>query len=157
MTPAVAIQHAQADDAALLHNLLLRAFREYDGRLDPPSGANDETVESIALRLGEGGALICNVNDLAVGCLFYAPKSDHLYVGRLSVPPEHRKRGIGDRLLRTAEHHAVTLGLPAVRLRVRLVLETLRAYYAARGYRPIGLHSHQGYTHPTFVEMEKRL
>lgn len=157
MTSSVAIYHAQAGDAALLHQLLLRAFSEYDGRLDPPSGANNETVESIALRLGEGGALICRRNDLAVGCLFHAVKSDHLYVGRLSVPPEHRRRGIGDLLLRTAEQHAVTLGLPTVRIGVRLVLETLHAYYAARGYRSIGLRSHPGYTQPTFVEMEKRL
>ena len=158
-----AVRAAQPGEVAVLHRLLLRAFAEYTGKLDPPSGANDETVDSLGRRLGEGGAFLClrNQDDaelsIPVGCVFYAPKSDHLYVGRLSVPPEFRKRGIGDLLLARTEAHAATLGLPRVRLRVRLALETLRAYYAARGYAPIGLHKHAGYTEPTFVEMEKRL
>jgi predicted N-acetyltransferase YhbS len=152
----LAIRAARADDAALLHALLASAFREYEGRLDPPSGAHAETIDSIAGKLAEGGALICCNGAVPVGCIFYAPRADHLYVGRLAVLPSHRQRGIGD-LLRAAEAQAAPLGLPAVRLGVRLALETLRAYYAARGYRPIALHAHAGYAAPTFVEMEKRL
>jgi GNAT superfamily N-acetyltransferase len=157
MTVEFEVGDAQAGDAALLHALLLRAFGEYEGRLDPPSGANDETVASIGSKLDEGGAFISRQGDLATGCVFFAPKDDHLYVGRLSVLPEHRRRGIGDLLLRATERRAGQLGLPSIRIRVRLVLETLRAYYTARGYASIGLHSHAGYTQPTFVEMEKRL
>ena len=161
MNRHLVVRAALPGDVAVLHALLRRAFAEYTGKLDPPSGANDETVDSIGRKLGEGGAFLCSSNEngaeVAVGCVLYAPKSDHLYAGRLSVPPEFRKRGIGDLLLARTETHAATLGLPGVRLRVRLALETLRAYYAARGYTPIGLHNHPGYTVATFVEMEKRL
>ena len=157
MTVGLEVRNAHAGDATALHLLLARAFAEYEGRLDPPSGANAETPASIARKLGEGGAFICSEGEALVGCVFYAPKNDHLYVGRLSVTPGHRKRGIGDLLLHTAERHATTLGLPSVRIGVRLVLETLRAYYTARGYASIGLRCHEGYTQPTFVEMEKRL
>jgi len=157
MTSPFEVRAAHAGEAGILLRLLALAFSEYEGKLDPPSGAHGETVESIAGKLGEGGAFICHHGDAAIGCIFYAPKDDYLYVGRLSVVPEYRKRGVGDLLLSAAEQHATTLGLPSVRLGVRLVLEALQAYYATRGYASIGLHSHPGYTQPTFVEMEKRL
>jgi GNAT superfamily N-acetyltransferase len=157
MTSPFEVRAARVAEAAILHRLLVLAFSQYEGKLDPPSGAHGETVESIAGKLSEGGAFICRHGDVAVGCIFHAPKDDYLYIGRLSVVPDYRKRGVGDLLLSAAEQHATALGLPSVRLGVRLVLEALRTYYARRGYVSIGLHSHPGYTRPTFVEMEKRL
>lgn len=157
MTTGYVVQRAQAGDAALLQQLVVRAFSEYEGRLDPPSGATRETVPSIAGKLRDGGAFVCRQGEVAVGCVFFEPMEDHLYIGRLAVPPEHRKRGIGDLLLDAAERHAAQIPLPCIRLKVRLVLEELHAYYGARGYVQIGLHSHDGYAQPTQVEMEKRL
>ncbi len=93
----------------------------------------------------------------AAGCVFYAPKAGYLYVGRLAVVPEYRRRGIGDLLLRASERRAAELGLSHVRLGVRLALGKLRAYYEARGYVPIAFRSHAGYTEATYVEMEKAL
>jgi len=78
MTTVLAVHDAFASDARLLHQLLQRAFEEYEGKLDPPSGANLETVSSIEHKLAEGGAFICRQADLAVGCVFYAPKNDPL-------------------------------------------------------------------------------
>lgn len=157
MSLAFEVRAAHAAEVTVLHHLLARAFAEYEGRLDPPSGAHKESVETLAGKLGDGGAFICHDGELAIGCVFFEPKSDYLYIGRLSVLPEYRKRGVGDLLLRAAEQHALARGLPSIRLGVRLVLETLRAYYSARGYASIALHCHDGYTQPTFVEMEKRL
>jgi GNAT superfamily N-acetyltransferase len=157
MTNPFDVRSAHPHDAAILLRLLVSAFGEYEGKLDPPSGANAETVESIAHKLAEGGAFICAERDVPIGCVFYAPKPDHLYVGRLSVMPEHRKRGIGDLLLAATERQAAALRLPCIRIGVRIVLEPLHAYYTARGYVSIGLRSHDGYAHPTFIEMEKKL
>jgi GNAT superfamily N-acetyltransferase len=141
----------------MLHDILLRAFREYEGRLDPPSGVHTETIDSVRDKMSEGGALICEVGEVVAGCVFYAPRATYLYVGRLAVLPGYRRQGIGDLLLRAAERRAADLGLSRVRLGVRIVLGRLRAYYAARGYVPIALRSHDGYTEPTYVEMEKAL
>lgn len=149
------VREAHGDDAGLLHELLARAFREYAGRLDPPSGVHSETVASVKRKVEEGGALICEVGGVVAGCVFYAPKTGDLYVGRLAVLPEYRQQGIGGLLLRSAEHRAADLGLPRVRLGVRLALGQLREYYEARGYAPIVFRSHPGYTEATFVEMEK--
>jgi GNAT superfamily N-acetyltransferase len=151
------VREAHCDEAELLRDILLRAFREYEGRLDPPSGVHSETIASVRGKVDEGGALICEVGEVAAGCVFYAPKAGYLYVGRLAVLPEYRRHGIGDLLLRAAERRAAGLGLSHVRLGVRIVLGKLRAYYAARGYVPIAFRSHAGYTEPTYVEMEKTL
>ncbi len=141
----------------MLLDLLLCAFREYEGRLDPPSGVHSEKVASVRSKLAEGGALVCEIDEVVTGCVFYAPKADHLYVSRLAVVPEYRRRGLGDLLMRASERRAGELGFGRVRLGVRVALEKLRAYYEARGYVPIAFRSHPGYTEATFVEMEKAL
>lgn len=155
MDRELSVREAHSEEAGLLHDLLLRAFKEYEGRLDPPSGVHAEAVASVRNRMNEGGALVCEAGGVAVGCVFYAPKAGYVYVGRLAVLPEYRRRGIGKLLLGAAERRAGELGLPRVRLGVRLALGKLREYYEARGYAPIALRSHAGYTEATYVEMEK--
>ena len=49
------------------------------------------------------------------------------------------------------------LGLPAVRIGVRVALPHLHRFYARLGYHVIAEHSHPGYAATTFVTMEKRL
>lgn len=60
-------------------------------------------------------------------------------------------------LLDAAERRAVDLGFTRVRLNVRLILDTLRAYYQAHGYAPVAYLTHEGYLGPTYVQMEKVL
>jgi GNAT superfamily N-acetyltransferase len=151
------VREAHAGDAELLQGLLARAFGEYAGRLDPPSGAHAETPASLAARIGRGGALVCEAGVAAVGCAFYEPRAGFLYVGRFGVIPERRRAGIGALLLEAAEQRAARYGFTRVRLEVRLPLAGLRAYYQARGYAPIAYHAHAGYAAPTYVELEKAL
>ena len=151
------VREAHCDEAGLLQSIFRYAFSEYDGRLDPPSGVHSETVASVENKVQNGGALVCEVGGIAIGCMFYEPKAGYLYVGRLAVLPEYRRQGIEDLLLRAAERRAAELGFSHVRLGVRIVLEKLRAYYAAREYVPIAFRSHAGYKEPTYVEMEKAL
>ena len=69
------VRETHSDDAGLLHDILVRAFSEYEGRLDPPSGVHSETIAAVRNKLNEGGALICEVGGEAAGCVFYAPKA----------------------------------------------------------------------------------
>jgi len=78
VTIALEVRAAHAGDVMALHLLLSSAFAEYEGKLDPPSGAHDETPDSIARKLAEGGAFICDECDAPTGCVFYAPKNDPL-------------------------------------------------------------------------------
>jgi GNAT superfamily N-acetyltransferase len=157
MTAGLTVREARAEDADLLRDLLLRAFGEYEGRLDPPSGVEHETAASLAERMGRGGALVCEAGAVPVGCAFYEPGAGFLYVGRFGVLPEQRRTGIGALLLAEAERRAARYGFTRVRLNVRLALEGLRAYYQGHGYAPIACHAHAGYASPTYVEMEKVL
>jgi GNAT superfamily N-acetyltransferase len=151
------VREAHVGDADLLRSLLRRAFGEYEGRLEPPSGVHAETSSSLGERVRRGGALVCETGTVAVGCAFYEPGAGFLYVGRFGVIPEHRGTGIGALLLEAAERRAAYYGFTRVRLNVRIPLEGLRAYYEAHGYAPIASHAHAGYAAPTYVEMEKAL
>jgi GNAT superfamily N-acetyltransferase len=157
MQAKLMVREAHVGDADLLRSLLCRAFGEYEGRLDPPSGAHCETSSSLAERIRRGGALVCGSGTVAVGCAFYEPAAGFLYVGRFGVVPECRGTGIGAMLLEAAERRAAYYGFTRVRLNVRIALEGLRAYYEAHGYAAIAYHAHAGYASPTYVEMEKEL
>ena len=80
-----------------------------------------------------------------------------MYFGRLAVLPAYRNRGISALLIAYVEQRARELGLPRVRLGVRVALPHLRARYERLGYRVIEQRSHAGYAEPTYLVMEKLL
>jgi len=132
------------------------AFQEYDGVLDPPSGAHTETIETIQRKLATGGAALALRDERPVGFAFYEPYGDSLYFGRLSVLPEFRNQGIGGALLNYVEERAKETGAAGVTLGVRLQLPHLVARYERLGYRITKYMTHAGYDAPTYVFMDKR-
>jgi len=144
-------------DAPLILAVILRAFEEYRGTLDPPSGAHNETRESISEKIGQGGAAVALAGSEVVGCALWKEEPGYLYLGRLAVLPEFRRAGIGGRLVEWIEEEAARLGAPKVQLKVRSALSATQEYYERRGYRVTGQGSHPGYTGPTYVVMEKAL
>jgi ribosomal protein S18 acetylase RimI-like enzyme len=97
----------------------------------------------------EGGTII--------GTVLWNEEDGGLYVGRLSVHPRHRRRGIAKALMNEAEREARQGWLPVIRLGVRLALEDNRRFFASCGFVETTLHSHEGFTEPTWVTMERRL
>lgn len=151
------LREASAADIPTIVAITQAAFREYEGRLDPPSSVRDETPERVRAKLAEGsGALAC-LGEQAVGSVYYTARAGHLYMGRLAVLPSHRRLGVGLALAAYVEQRAHALGLPAVQIGVRVALPHLRGFYERLGYRVIAEHSHPGYTVTTFVTMEKRV
>jgi ribosomal protein S18 acetylase RimI-like enzyme len=154
---ATTLREAIAADLPTLLALVHGAFEEYRGRLDPPSGALAETLESLGHALRTGGALLASVDGQPAGCVFYNRERDHVYLGRLSVLAAHRSRGLGGALTDGVERLALAMGVPRVKLGVRTALPALRAYYERRGYLVIRLEAHAGYSTPTSVVMQKEL
>lgn len=149
---------AGPSDAARLLSLVEGAFREYDGRLLPPSGAHRETTESLCRRLSTGTATVAVVDDADAGCVFSEAHDDgYLYFSRLSVLPQFRNRGVARALIDHVESHARSNGAAGVRLGVRLQLEHLIVRYERLGYRITKVLTHDGYAEPTYVLMEKSL
>ena len=145
----IQLRQANETEALLLLEITHAAFEEYRGRLDPPSGVHVETVESVLAKLKTATAVIAFVGTEAAGCVFYEPKDNHLYLGRLSVLPQFRKLGIGRALIDYVEAQARNLNIPRVQLGVRIALPHLKAYYEKLAYRIISYETHPGYTQQT--------
>jgi len=154
---ATPLREATAADLPTLLALVHGAFEEYRGRLDPPSGAHAETLETLGRALRTGAALLVTVDSQPAGCVFYHREPDHVYFGRLSVLAAYRGHGLGGALTDGVERRALAMGVPRVELGVRIALPALRAYYERRGYRVIRHETHAGYAAPTSVVMQKEL
>ena len=150
------IREATLDDAPTLLALMVAAFAEYEGVLDPPSGAHGETIATVVKKLSLGGGALALVDGEPAGFAFYEPDGDLLYFGRLSVLPGFRNRGVGRALLDYVEQRARRNGAAGVSLGVRLQLPHLVERYERLGYRITEYMTHNGYEKPTYVYMEKR-
>ena len=151
------LREATHNDISTLVVLIRTAFEEYRGRLEPPSGAHRETTQSISSYLQQGHAVLALLNDQAVGCVCYHQESGHVYFGRLSVLPAFRQHGVGLALVTYVEQQAKVLGAQRVQLGMRIALPHLQVYYERLGYRVVCYETHEGYTEPTSVVMEKQV
>ena len=149
------LREAAEEDVAVLLRLLLGAFQEYEGVLDPPSGGHFETIDTVRKKLAAGSAVLATIGGEPAGFAFYERQGTCLYFSRLSVLPAFRNRGVGRALLDYVERRAMDAGAAGVRLGVRLQLPHLLARYERRGYRITKYMTHQGYSEPTYVYMEK--
>jgi GNAT superfamily N-acetyltransferase len=150
------ITHATPEQAPLVHRIMLEAFAEYMGVLDPPSGAHVETVEDVLRVMAQGGALLAWENDEAVGSLRYQCKPDHLCVGRVSVLPAYRGRGIATVMMRQVEPIARSHSCNSIHIGARLVLHSNIAFYERLGYQVINIRMHEK-GGSMVVEMMKQL
>jgi GNAT superfamily N-acetyltransferase len=149
------LREGSVADVPTIVTLIHAAFKEYDGAIDPPSGAHKETEDQIRQKMVTDRAALALVDGCAVACVLYRDEGEHVYFGRLAVHPAYRNRGIGAELIEYVEARARELSRRRVRLGVRIALPWLRARYQRLGYRVIEEHCHAGYTEPTYVIMEK--
>ncbi len=144
-------------DAAAIADLVRLAFSTQSQPTNPPPGALNETAATIAEHLGGGGGAVVEDGGVIVGTVLWNEEEGGLYVGRLSVHPGHRRRGIAGALMEEAEREARRRGLTCLRLGVRLALEDNRRFFASCGFTETTLHRHEGFSEPTWVMMEHRL
>jgi ribosomal protein S18 acetylase RimI-like enzyme len=160
-TPRVTIRVATIEDAPLILEITRAAFEEFRGRLDPPSGALHETLETLrdATFQPDHGATLAFVEDTPAGAMRWSvhPLREHLYVGRVAVLPAYRRQGVASALMTWADGHARALGLPAVQFGVRLQAPENIRFYQRLGYEIAGQEHHHGYDQPTFVWMRKQV
>jgi predicted N-acetyltransferase YhbS len=147
----------QAADAEAVAALIRLAFATLPAPVDPPPSALLETADSVAAGLAAGGGSLVRAGDVIVGAVLWDRRNGGLYLGRLSVHPQWRGRGIARRLVATAEQAARDAGLPRLHLSTRLAMTGNRALFAACGFVELSLHAHPGYAAPTYVSLEKRL
>ena len=151
------LRDARPEEAPLVTKLILTGFEEFRGKLNPPSGAHNDTPQKVGAKMAQGGALLAYVEADVTGCVLYYPEDEHMYLGRLAVLPAYRRHGVGRALVAAVEQKARQAGYEYVSLSVRVALPQNRAYFEGMGYRWCSDEYHPGFAVPTFVKMEKRL
>ena len=154
---ALRLRRAGHADAAALAALVRLAFSAQSVATNPPSSALRETPATITHELDLGGGALVESDGVLVGAVLWHEEQGSLYVGRLAVDPAHRRRGIARLLMDEAEREARARGLTRMHLGVRLPLEDNRRFFAACGFEDAELLSHEGFSEPTWVRMERRL
>jgi len=158
MSDTLVLRAATVADAVTIAAIIAASFEEYRGRLEPESGAFRETAEAVAAELArEAGAIIAERNGAVVGCVMVKLLEDDLYLGRLAVVPAARGQGIARRLVEAVEDEARRRELAGVRLGVRIVLPENQKLFASLGYVEISREAHEGFDHPTSINMRKAL
>jgi ribosomal protein S18 acetylase RimI-like enzyme len=158
MGDTLVLRPATVADAPLLAATIAAAFEQYRGRLVPESGAFRETAAGIAAELRKGSdAIVAERNGSVLGCVMIRVEAGDLYFGRLSVLPAARGEGLARRLVAAVEDEARARGLPGVRLGVRVVLTDNQRLFQSLGYRETSREAHEGFAHPTSINMRKAL
>jgi predicted N-acetyltransferase YhbS len=154
-----AIRLATPDDAAAILRLTQAAFAAHGDVLDPPSGVFHETEDDVRQAMQDGAVIVATRDAVLLGAarMRPLPEQQALYCGRLAVDPHAQGSGVGSSLMTAVERRAADEGYAAVVLGVRVQLEENLRFFAGRGYRQIGEHSHPGYTYTTYVRLRKDL
>jgi ribosomal protein S18 acetylase RimI-like enzyme len=153
----LALRRATAADAAVIADLVRLAFSIQSVQTNPPSSALKETPASITRDLEAGGGAVVESGRVIVGVVLWREEESSLYVGRLAVHPSQRRRGIARLLMAEAEREARRRGLTRMHLGVRLELDDNRRLFLSCGFTDAEFLSHEGFSEPTWVRMERRL
>src|SRR4051812_6040206 len=119
MTAGLTIEFVGPEQAALVHAIMLEAFREYEGVLIVPVSAMRETFDEAISSIQRGGAVLARFGDQTVGSARFEPRDGCVYIGRVSVLPDWRGRGIATEMMRVLEDRAVALGFSEARIATR--------------------------------------
>jgi len=139
---SLSVRLAVPQDAALMHDVMQRAFAEHLGVLRVPSSAHDESVDDVRRALLAGGGALAWHGGACVGSARFALEPGTLYVGRVCVVPEFRRRGVASRLMHFIEQQAPSLGRDNVTLKARGALPSNVALYRSLGYEVLVERAH---------------
>jgi len=73
-------------------------------------------------------------NEQIFGCVYLEKKNSSLYLGLLSVSPDVQAKGIGKKLLKVAEEHALLINCNKIEMTVITMRTKLIAWYERHGY-----------------------
>lgn len=143
----MAISIAEEKDVSSLVALMDNAYRGEGSKQGWTSEAdlfigNRRTDEvTVANLLKKPGAIFLkyvNEEGSLEGCVFLHKKDNRLYLGMFSVLPFSQGKGIGKKLLLSAEDYAKEQNCSSIYMTVITVREKLIAWYERNGYQKTG-------------------
>jgi ribosomal protein S18 acetylase RimI-like enzyme len=109
------------------------------------------------VRLSDETCFTVEVDGKLVGSVFCVVDGDSLYIGRLAVHPDWRRRGLANALVEAAKAEARRIGARRMTLGCRIVLASNLALFRRHGFVVVRETCHPGFTTPTSYDMELRL
>jgi len=125
--------------------------------IDPPSGVLKETEADFAARMRDETCFIVEAHGRLIASMFCRQDGDALYVGRLAVAPDWRRRGIANALIDAAKAQARQIGVQRLTLGCRIALASNVALFRGHGFVVVRETCHPGFTTPTSYDMELTL
>lgn len=135
------------DDVRSLTSLLHRAYAQL-GERGWKFKAVDQSDDVTRQRVDAGECYVAIAGNRLVGTVLYIPplrtkgtawldQADIASLHQLGVEPAWQRSGLGTKLMEHAEARALACGAREIALDTAEPATHLRAWYAARGYRPI--------------------
>ena len=140
---------------AELHAFVLGVFGPLD--INPRSSMLKETVADFAQRLRADTIFVAESDGALIGSIFCSPDGDALYIGRLAVAPDWRRRGVASALMEAAKEEARRIGAARITLKARISLASNIALFRRHGFAITGTETHAGFSAPTSYAMELAL
>lgn len=138
--------------------LIRDAFGFMDGRVDPPSSMHRLRGDDVARQAAEGEVWISpGTGGAPLACVFLTPRPPGLYIGKLAVAAEARRRGLGTALIGVAEDRARAQGFEFLELQTRVELVENHATFRALGFVEVARTAHPGFDRPTSITFRKPL
>jgi ribosomal protein S18 acetylase RimI-like enzyme len=116
-----------------------------------------ESQADFSARLQHETCFIVEAEGKLIASVFCAIDGDALYVGRLAVAPEWRRRGAANALMDAVKAEARRHGAQRITLGARIALPGNVALFRRHGFVIVRETCHPGFTTPTSYDMELAL
>jgi ribosomal protein S18 acetylase RimI-like enzyme len=151
-------QVRRLSDAARAAELLALAHSAFgELPIDPPSSVLKETAADFAARLESETCLAIEDNGRIIASVFCIRHDAALYIGRLAVAPEWRRRGLAGALVDAAKVEARRTGARRMTLKARISLASNVELFRRHGFVVVAEETHAGFSAPTSYAMELAL